>query len=122
MTFTHIASPAAGTSCAARSSEGDGIFTAQHTYAFQTLLGDDVAGEHQVIFVDDTTQVRDKLFHPFLEVGMQVGLHTADGVVVHDEASAAGFLKDVEYLLAVAETVEESGQGAEVHCQTRVEQ
>ena len=122
MAFTDIASPAAGTSCTTCSSESDGIFTAQYSYAFQTLLGDDIAGEHLMIFVDDATQVGDKLFHSFLEVGMQIGLHTTDSVVVHNKASAASFLEDVEYLLAVAETIEERGQSTKVHCETRVEQ
>ena len=53
---------------------------------------------------------------------MQVRLHTTDSVVVHNKASAASFLEDVEYLLAVAEAIEERGQSTKVHCETRVEQ
>ena len=122
LALAHITSPATGTSCAACGSEGDSVFTAQHSYAFQTLLCDNVAGEYLVILVDDSTQIGDELFHPLLEVGMQVSLYATDGVVVHDEASTTSFLKDVEYFFTITEAVEESGKGTEVHCQTRIEQ
>ena len=120
-TLTHIASPTAGTTCASGGAEGYGIFTRQYPYAFQTLLRNDVSRKHIVVFMQDAAQVRNEFFYLFLEVGSNVGLYAANCVIVHDEASAAGSFKDVQNLLAIAKTVEESGQCAEVHCQAGVE-
>ena len=63
-----------------------------------------------------------KLFDSLDEVRVQVGLHASDGIVVHDQASAASFFEHVENLFTVAESVEESCQCAQVHSKTGVEQ
>ena len=66
----------------------------------------------------DAAHMLDERFHLLLEVGMQVGLHTADHVVVLDEASAGGLLEDVEHHLTFAEAVEERGEATHVKHQT----
>ena len=48
-----------------------------------------------------------QLLHFLYEAGSNVCLHATDGVVVHYEAYSASFLQDIDYLFAVAETVEE---------------
>ena len=53
---------------------------------------------------------------------MDVGHHTANGVVVEDEAATASFFEDVENLLAVAESIEEGCGRAEVLSQTTEEE
>ena len=68
------------------------------------------------------THVGDELLDAAYELGVYVGLHAADDVVVLYEASAGGLLEDVEYLLAVAEAVEECCERTHVHTQTREEQ
>ena len=61
------------------------------------------------------------MLHIFHEIGMQVVCHAADHVVVDDESSAGGLLKDFQDFLAVAESVEECGGGAEVLAETAEE-
>ena len=119
--LAYVARPTAGTARTAGGSERYGIFAGEYAYAFQTLLRNDVSCKHVVVFVQDAAQVWDELFDFLLEVGGDVGLHAANRVVIHDEASAAGSFEDVENLFTVAEAVEEGGQCAEIHCQTGVE-
>ena len=107
---------------AARSTERNGVFARQHARAFESLLGDDVAGEDFVILLQDGTQVFDQFFDLFYELRMDVRLYAADGVVGLDQASASGLFEDVEHLLAVAETVEEGRQRTHIHTETGEEE
>ena len=120
--LAHVAGPSAGTACTSCRSEGDGVLTAQHADALEALLGDDVACEDVVILLQVVAHVGDEFLDTLHEVGMDVGLHTSDGVIVQDEASAAGLLKDVEHLLAVAETIEEGCRGTQVLAEAGEEQ
>ena len=122
MAFAHVAGPPCGAARAARGSERNGILARQHAGAFQTLLRDDVARENLVVLAQHGTHVGDELLDLAHEIGMDVGLHAADGVVSLDQAAAGGLLQDVEHLLAVAETVEEGRQRAHVHAQAGEEE
>ena len=52
---------------------------------------------------------------------MDVGLHTANHVVVLDKPPARGLLEDVKNHLALAETVEEGSKRTHVHHKARIE-
>ena len=122
MTLADVARPTAGTAGTSGCSERDGIFTAQYTHAFQTAMSDDIARKHFVVFSQHRTEIGDKFLYLLYEVRCDVVLYTTNGVVVLNQASAGGCLEDVENLFTVAETVEESGQGSQVHAETREEQ
>ena len=122
MTLADVARPTAGTSGTSGCSERYGILTAQRAYAFQTAVGDDVAGKHFVVFPQCRAQPGDELLHLLYEVGGDVVLYASDGVVVLNQSSAGSRLEDVENLFAVAESVEESGQGSQVHAQAGEEE
>ena len=120
-TFAYITCPAAGTACSTGTSERNGIFATQHPYTFQTLPGNDIAGEYVVIFVDDSTQVRDELLYSRDEVRVQVCLYASNGIVVHYQTSAASFFEHIQNHFTVTESVKESCQCAQVHGKTGVE-
>ena len=113
--FAHVASPTRSTSCTSCTAERDSIFTTQHSYTFHTALGNDITCKYVVVFVNDSSHIRDKFFHPFDKIRVKVSLHTANRVVIHNQASAASFLKNIENLFTVTESVEESCQRSEVH-------
>ena len=75
-----------------------------------------VVHEDVVVLLNILAHVRDKFAHALLEVRMDVSHHTANGVVVEDEAATASFFEDVKNLLAVAESIEEGCGRAEVLC------
>ena len=93
----------------------------QYAYTFQTALGDDITCKYIVVFVYDTSHVRDKFFHPFYEVGMEVGLYATDGVIIHNQPSSAGLFENVQNLFPVTEAIEECCQCSEVHTETSIE-
>ena len=72
--------------------------------------------------MNDTSHIRDKFFYPLDEVRMKIGLYTTDGIVVHDQTSAASLFKNIENLFTVTESVEESSQCSKVHGEGGVEQ
>ena len=122
MTLADVARPTAGTSGTSGCSERYGILTAQRAYAFQTAVGDDVAGKHFVVFPQCRAQPGDELLHLLYEVGGDVVLYASDGVVVLNQSATGSSLEDIENLFAVAEAVEESGQGSQVHAQAGEEE
>ena len=103
-TFAHVAGPAAGTSRTSGRTESNGIFTAQYTYSFQALLDNDIVDKHVEIFLEIVPHVGDEFFHAVYEVGVQVGLNTANCVIIQDKASAAGLLKNVEDLFTAEDS------------------
>ena len=78
-------------------------------------MGNDITCKYVVVFVNDSSHIRDKFFHPFDKIRVKVSLHTANRVVIHNQASAASFLENIENLFTVTESVEESCQRSEVH-------
>ena len=67
-------------------------------------------------------QVFEEFLDLFYKIRVKVGLYAAYRVVILDQAAAGSSLENVEDVLTVAETVEERGQGAEVHTERRKEQ
>ena len=120
--LAYVAGPSAGTARTSGGTKGNGVFAAQYADAFQALLSDDVAGKDVVVFLDILAHVGDEFLYPVHKVGMDIGLYTANGVIVQDEASATGFLENVEHLFAVAEAIQEGGSGAQVLAEAREEQ
>ena len=114
--------PTRGTARTTRTAEGDDLLLGEHTHALRAVLEDDVARENVVILLDVLPHIGDELLHALHKVRVNVGHHAANRVVVQDEASATRFLEDVENLLAVAETVEESRRGTKVLAETAEEQ
>ena len=72
--------------------------------------------------MDDTPQVHDKLFRLPHEIGMQVGLHAANHIVVLNQPSSGGILENVENHLTLPEAIEERRQRSHVHGQTGIKQ
>ena len=122
MAFAHIARPARGTACAACASVRDCILFAEDTYIYHSFTGDGVVCEDIVVFLQLAEDVFAILLHFTGKAGSDVCLHTADGVVVLYQAASGSRFEDVENLLAVTETIEESSQGTQVHAETREEQ
>ena len=87
---------------------GNHLLLAERTHTDRTVAEDDVACEDIVIFFQVFAHHGNKFLDATLEVGMQVVRQTTNHVVVDDEAAAAGFFKNVENFLAVAESIEES--------------
>ena len=113
--LTHIASPARSTTRRACHTVADGIFFRQYAQTLQTILENHVAGDELVVFFQSLAHSRDKLLHLLLEIRMQVGTHTTDGVVVKRHTSAASGFEDVEYHLTLTKSVEQCRGGTEVH-------
>lgn len=85
--------------------------------AYHTVTGDNIAGKHFIVFFQARGHDFDEFLDLALEIGVYVGHDTTDGVIVHRHAGTTGLLKDIEYQLSLTESVEEGGQGTEVHTQ-----
>ena len=122
MELTHVVVPACRTARTAGTTKGDTLLFGEHTDTLGAVLEDDVASEDVVVFLNILTHVRNELLDTLLEIRMNIGHHTADGVIVQNQASAAGFLEDVKNLLTVAETIKECRGGTEVLTEAGEEQ
>ena len=70
-----------------------------------------------MIFLDHRGEVFDELFDPVDQVRVDVRHHATNHVVVLNQSSSRGFFHDVQHLLPVTETVEESGQRSHIHAE-----
>ena len=120
--LAHIAGPTRGTTRGARCIVTYGIFEREMSHAYHTVAGNDIAGEYLVILFQSRRHDFDKFLDLALEIGMYVGHDTADGVIVHRHAGTAGLFEYIKNQLSLAETVEERGQGTEVHTEGREKQ
>ena len=115
LTLAHVASPARTTTVRACDSPRDGIVTCEDSDILHTVLGDDVAGEYLVVFLDIGGEDIKKRMHVLDEIGMQILHDTADAVIVECHARATGLLHDVKNLFADTQGVEQHGGRTKVH-------
>ena len=85
-------------------------------------MSDDVAGEHGVVLLDSLRHYFEQVLHILHKVSVKILHYAADAVVVESHASAAGLLKDVQYRLALAKSVEQHCGCTQVHTECSHEQ
>ena len=122
MMLTHVIGPSAGTARPAGTAQRDGILTRKQADPLQTGAGNDALRKDVVVFMDDTPQVHDKLFRLPHEIGMQVGLHATNHIVVLNQPSSGGILENVENHLTLPEAIEKRCQRSHVHGQAGIKQ
>ena len=118
MALTGIVLPTGSTSGRTCHAVVDTILKTHRTNAHKTVVSDNVVAEHVEILLDHRTQILAELLCVLHKLRVDVGLETADAVVVLDKASACCLLHHVEHVLTVAHAVEECCQGTQVLCGT----
>ena len=118
MALAGVVLPVGGTSCRTRHAVVDAVLAVHRTHANKTVVRNHVVAEHVEILLNHRAQILAELLGVLHKLRVDVGLESADAVVVLDESSAGCLLHHVEHVLAVAHAVEEGGQGAEVLCRT----
>ena len=113
--FADIARPARCTSRRTGYGIRNGILAGKDADAFHTVLGDDVAGEYLVVFLDVFGENLEQSTYIVGKVGGEVLHHTAYARIVECHACATGLLEYIKDLFADAQCVEKHRGGSEVH-------
>ena len=114
MVLTHVVVPACRASCRARDTVVDAILKVHVAHALKTLVRDDVVAKHVEILLEHRAEILAQGLRVLHEVGVYVGLQSANAVIVLYQSSAGGLLHHVEQVLTVAHAIQEGGQRREV--------
>jgi hypothetical protein len=122
MILTHIVVPSGSTTGRTGDTVVDAVLKIHVAHTLKTLVSDDIVTEDIEIFLYHRTEIFAERLGVLHEVRVDIGLQTADSVIVLDESSTRCLLHDVEHMLTVTHTIEECCQGGEVLCAGSEEQ
>ena len=84
----------------------DTLFFVHRTYAYETLVCDDVVAEDVEIFLNHRSQILAELLCVLHEVRVDVVLQSTYSIIVLNQSSTRSFFHHVQHVFAVAHTVE----------------
>ena len=114
MVLAHVVLPSGSTSGGTRHTVVDTVFEVHWTHLLQTVVRDDVVAKHIHILLNHRTQILHQVLAVLHEVRVDIVLKSTYSIIVLDESAAGGFLHHVEHVLAVAHSIKEGGQRAQV--------
>src|SRR5207249_4320563 len=113
--FSDIVLDSGAAQCRTGQAEIDGFFCREDADAHGSLQPDSISVQKRLVLVYATREYLEKVTHSRLELRIGIPPQPADAKCVRRQSRANEIFKYLEYLFALAETVQQHGDRADIH-------